>query len=98
MCYRLLHDDMKESGLLPVTGRLLKSFNFAYQPRSHAVDLVQALHVILRMLDRLNTSGTWNRLNTSGISCYVAPSTLSHAWMQASQPWHETTAPVLAPR
>lgn len=56
--YRLLHDDMKESGLLPVTGRLLKSFNFAYQPRSHAVDLVQALHVILRMLDRLNASGT----------------------------------------
>lgn len=49
---------MKESGLLPVTGRLLKSFNFAYQPRSHAVDLVQALHVILRMLDRLNASGT----------------------------------------
>ena len=52
---------MKESGLLPVTGRLLKSFNFAYQPRSHAVDLVQALHVILRMLDRLNTSGTFCR-------------------------------------
>ena len=49
---------MKESGLLPVTGRLLKSFNFAYQPRSHAVDLVQALHVILRMLNRLNASGT----------------------------------------
>ncbi|KAA6419916.1 MAG: hypothetical protein FRX49_10106 [Trebouxia sp. A1-2] len=54
---RLLHDDMKESGLLPVVGRLLKNFNFAYQPRSHAVDLVQALHIILRMLDRLNASG-----------------------------------------
>ncbi|KAL0021485.1 hypothetical protein WJX79_010302 [Trebouxia sp. C0005] len=53
---RLLHDDMKESGLLPVVGRLLKNFNFAYQPRSHAVDLVQALHIILRMLDRLNAS------------------------------------------
>lgn len=48
---------MKESGLLPVMGRLLKSFNFAYQPRSHACDLVQALHVVLRMLDRLNASG-----------------------------------------
>lgn len=45
--------------MLPVTGRLLKSFNFAFQPRSHAVDLVQALHVILRMLDRLNTTGTF---------------------------------------
>lgn len=56
MC-RLLHDDMKESGLLPVLGRLLKAFNFAFQPRSHACDLVQALHVVLRMLDRLNTSG-----------------------------------------
>ncbi len=49
---------MKESGLLPVVGRLLKSFNFAYQPCSHAVDLVQALHIILRMLDRLNASGS----------------------------------------
>ena len=48
---------MKESGLLPVVGRLLKGFSFALQPRSHAVDLVQALHVILRMLDRLNASG-----------------------------------------
>ncbi len=48
---------MKESGLLPVVGRLLKNFTFAYQPRSHAVDLVQALHIILRMLDRLNASG-----------------------------------------
>ncbi|KAL0032107.1 hypothetical protein WJX77_005423 [Trebouxia sp. C0004] len=53
---RLLHDDMKESGLLPVVGRLLKNFNFGYQPRSHAVDLVQALHIILHMLDRLNAS------------------------------------------
>ena len=49
---------MKESGLLPVLGRLLKAFNFAFQPRSHACDLVQALHVVLRMLDRLNTSGS----------------------------------------
>lgn len=73
MPHRLLHDDMKESGLLPVTGRLLKSFNFAYQPRSHAVDLVLALHVILRMLDRLNTSGMQHRLNISGTSCYAAP-------------------------
>ena len=54
---RLLHDDMKESGLLPVVGRLLKSFSFAFQPRSHAMDLVETLHVILRMLDRLNASG-----------------------------------------
>lgn len=71
---RLLHDDMKESGLLPVTGRLLKSFNFAFQPRSHAADLVQALHVILRMLDRLNTTGTCttpdNNSSTNIIICY----------------------------
>ena len=53
-----MHDDMKESGLLPVLGRLLKAFNFAFQPRSHACDLVQALHVVLRMLDRLNASGS----------------------------------------
>ncbi|KAK9830387.1 hypothetical protein WJX72_011470 [[Myrmecia] bisecta] len=52
---RLLHDDMKESGLLPVLGRLIKGFHYKFQPRSHAADLVEAIHVVLRMLDRLNT-------------------------------------------
>ena len=48
---------MKDSGLLPVLGRSIKSFNRRNQPRSYAVAAVEALHVVLRMLDRLNTSG-----------------------------------------
>ena len=38
---RLLHDDMKESGLLSVLSRLMRSFNARLQPRSHAVDIIQ---------------------------------------------------------
>lgn len=33
---RLLHDDLKESGLLPVLVRLIRSFSHKHQPRSHA--------------------------------------------------------------
>lgn len=54
---RLLHDDQKESGLLPVLGRLIKGFNFQHQNRDHAVDLVEALHVVLRLLERLSSAG-----------------------------------------
>ncbi|CAL5223392.1 g5900 [Coccomyxa viridis] len=50
---RLLHDDQKESGLLPVLARLIKQFDRKYQSREHANDLVQCLHVVLRMLKRL---------------------------------------------
>ena len=37
--------------------RLLKAFNWRHQPRCHAVDLVAAVHVVLRMLHHLNSSG-----------------------------------------
>ncbi|KAL4422339.1 hypothetical protein ABPG75_008536 [Micractinium tetrahymenae] len=53
---RLLHDDLKESGLLPVLARLIKGYNFRFQPRSHAVDLIETLHVVLGMLDRLSSA------------------------------------------
>ena len=54
---RLLHDDQKESGLLPVLSRLIKQFVFKYQSKEHAKDLVQALHVVLRLLERLSRNG-----------------------------------------
>ena len=56
MC-RLLHDDMKDSGLLPVLARLVKAYSARHSPRAYAVDLVVALHTTLRLLTRLNTSG-----------------------------------------
>ena len=56
---RLLHDDQKESGLLPVLARLIKQFVFKYQSKEHAKDLVQALHVVLRLLERLSRNGPY---------------------------------------
>jgi hypothetical protein len=55
--YRLLHDDMKDSGLLPVLARLVKAYSARHSPRAYAVDIVVALHTTLRLLTRLNTSG-----------------------------------------
>jgi hypothetical protein len=40
-----------------VLSRLIKGYNFRFQPRSHAVDLVETLHVVLGMLDRLTAAG-----------------------------------------
>ena len=40
-----------------VLSRLIKGFNFRFQPRWHAVDLVETLHVVLGMLDRLAAAG-----------------------------------------
>lgn len=60
--HRLLHDDLKESGLLPVLARLVKAFNYRHQPRRHAADLVSAVHVVLRMLHHLNSSGAYGLL------------------------------------
>jgi timeless len=50
---RLLHDDMRGSGLLPVVARLVRGYNYRFQPRQHAVDLVEVLHIVLCTLDRL---------------------------------------------
>ncbi|KAI8471860.1 MAG: timeless protein-domain-containing protein [Monoraphidium minutum] len=50
---RLLHDDMKESGLLPVLARLIKKFSARHEPRGAAGVLAEALHLVLRLYDRL---------------------------------------------
>ncbi|GIL56077.1 hypothetical protein Vafri_11512, partial [Volvox africanus] len=52
---RLLHDDMQESGLLPVLSRLITSFVPSRQSRSYACDLVMSIHYVLRMYDRLTS-------------------------------------------
>ena len=68
---RLLHDDLKESGLLPVLARLVKGFNWRHQPRRHALDLVAAVHVVLRMLHHLNSSGA-TPVPRCGADCHCA--------------------------
>lgn len=56
---RLLHDDAKDSGLLPVVSRLIRGYNYRFQPRSTAIDLIETLHAILSVLDRLSESGSF---------------------------------------
>ncbi|GBF93528.1 hypothetical protein Rsub_06248 [Raphidocelis subcapitata] len=50
---RLLHDDMKESGLLPVLSKLIRRFSERNEPRSAAAVLAEAVHLTLRLYDRL---------------------------------------------
>lgn len=51
---RLLHDDMKDSGLLPLLGRCVRSFQRRRQTRKEALDLAEAVHITLRTLDALD--------------------------------------------
>lgn len=53
---RMLHDDMKESGLLPVLAKLVKDFSARRSSRMYAADLVAALHSTMRLLTRLSLS------------------------------------------
>ena len=50
---RLLHDDSKDSGLLPSLTRLMKNYSFQRHPRTYAVHLVECLSLVLGTLDRL---------------------------------------------
>lgn len=77
---RLLHDDMKESGLLPVLARQMREYNHRHQPRSHAADLAEAVHIVLRMLDRLNRSGLARRI--SPVSVFGPVAVLCRACLQ----------------
>ena len=45
------------ASILQVLARLIRGYNFRFQPRSHGVDLVETLHVVLGVLDRLSSAG-----------------------------------------
>lgn len=59
---RLYYDDDRQSGLLPVLARLVRGYNYRFQPRAHALELVGLLHVVLRTLDRLERAEGGKRL------------------------------------
>ena len=66
---RLLQDDQKESGLLIVLSGALKQFDFRRQPRSHAATGVEAVHITIRLLQKLSSQGVdsqfmyiWSRI------------------------------------
>lgn len=54
---RLLSDDMKESGMLPVLARCARAFNPKLQPRAHAVDVIMVRDLCVLICPFLNVSG-----------------------------------------
>lgn len=76
---RLLQDDQKDSGLLPVLARLVKGFSHRHQPRSHAGDLVESIHVVLRLLDRLCQPGLLPRSALCNVTM------IADIWLHASK-------------
>lgn len=60
--------------------RLVKAFNYRHQPRRHAADLVSALHVVLRMLHHLNSSGEFlsSTIQQGSLSMYESQASFDH--------------------
>ncbi|KAG7667153.1 hypothetical protein NADE_003050 [Nannochloris sp. 'desiccata'] len=50
---RLAFDDSKDSGILEILTRTIRDFSYSAHSRVHAVNMVEVLHLILGMLDRL---------------------------------------------
>jgi len=50
---RLAFDDSKDSGILEILTRTVREFSYSAHSRAHAVNMVEVLHLILGMLDRL---------------------------------------------
>lgn len=55
---KLFHNDDR-TGLLHVITQLIRDYKFHLHPRSHAVHLVEILHVVLMTLDRLTHHGSF---------------------------------------
>lgn len=55
---KLFHNDDR-TGLLHVITQLIREYKFHLHPRSHAVHLVEILHVVLMTLDRLTHHGSF---------------------------------------
>jgi timeless len=50
---RLVFDDSKDSGIVEILTRTIRDFSYSAHSRGHAVNMVEVLHLILGMLDRL---------------------------------------------
>lgn len=51
---KLLHDDLRQSGLFPLLCRMIKSYNMKNQPKSQAGDMMEALYIIIHTFERLD--------------------------------------------
>lgn len=43
--------------VVQVLSRLIRGYNYRFQPRSHALDLVESMHIVLGIVDRLVAAG-----------------------------------------
>jgi len=53
---RALHDDMRESGLLPVFSRCIKNFKLKNQSIQYAHSLAESLHIVIKTYDTMNSN------------------------------------------
>ena len=51
---KLLHDDLRQSGLFPLLCRMIKNYNARIQPLSQAGDMMEALYIIIHTFERLD--------------------------------------------
>ena len=51
---RLLHDDLRQSGLFPLLCRMIKNYNMRIQPMCQAGDMMEALYIIIHTFERLD--------------------------------------------
>ncbi|CAG9467441.1 unnamed protein product [Pedinophyceae sp. YPF-701] len=51
---KLMFDTQRETGLLPLLARAMRGFNMKHESARHAQDLVEAVYVVLKTLDRLD--------------------------------------------
>ena len=51
---KLLHDDLRQSGLFPLLCRMIKNYNMKNQPASQAGDMMEALYIIIHTFERLD--------------------------------------------
>jgi hypothetical protein len=53
---KLLHDDLRQSGLFPLLCRMVKNYNPRIQPKNQAGDMMEALYIIIRTFERLDST------------------------------------------
>ncbi len=57
--HRLFYDDNKDGGILSTLASVIKHFTLRYQPKWHAADVAETIHLTLRMLHRLSNAGEY---------------------------------------
>lgn len=63
---KILHNNLKDSGLVPLIARSIKGYDWRKEGVAHAPALVEMVHVILKTLDRLAEGGLLVKVRAHG--------------------------------